>query len=395
VKTDEYDHANEDSNLPSPYRDFTLTLLADAHLSHRLWKELHFALNRLKHQWPRFRENPLQFTRNATSQYIKAAQHAVGRPSMAAGLLVSIVLIATLVIAVAILERHSPKRTGEDDNGDLALITTFDLATDNSAAHDRGVGAGANGRVGFARGAGEGSRPQPARSHGGGGGGTRAQSPASQGRPPLPSIIPAPIPTTAVKLPQALPLAGIDLDPALWRKLDYSTYGDPRSKSTASSNGSGDGGGVGTGNGTGIGEGDGAGFGPGQRGNKGGEEKSPGSGGGGGGPGCRPTSLSRGCIGGEQVFNGRDVATRARVISKPEPTYTEQARRNQVTGTVVLRVVFSSSGEVTNIQPVQKLSDGLTEKAITAAKQIRFVPATREGRPVSMYMQLEYNFNLY
>jgi hypothetical protein len=61
----------------------------------------------------------------------------------------------------------------------------------------------------------------------------------------------------------------------------------------------------------------------------------------------------------------------------------------------VLRVVFSSSGDVTNINAVQKLGGGLTEKAIAAAREIRFVPATRNGRAVSTYMQLEYNFNLY
>jgi periplasmic protein TonB len=89
------------------------------------------------------------------------------------------------------------------------------------------------------------------------------------------------------------------------------------------------------------------------------------------------------------------VSTRPRVIAKPEPQYTEQARRDHITGTVMLRVVFSSAGEVTNIQAMQKLGGGLTEKAIAAARQIRFVPATRNGHPVSMYMQLEYNFNLY
>ena len=89
------------------------------------------------------------------------------------------------------------------------------------------------------------------------------------------------------------------------------------------------------------------------------------------------------------------MSTRPRVIAKPEPQYTEQARRDQVTGTVVLRVVFSSSGQVTNIHAVQKLGGGLTEKAIVAARQIRFLPAMRNGQPVSMYMQLEYNFNLY
>ncbi|HEV8139864.1 MAG TPA: energy transducer TonB, partial [Pyrinomonadaceae bacterium] len=84
-----------------------------------------------------------------------------------------------------------------------------------------------------------------------------------------------------------------------------------------------------------------------------------------------------------------------RVLDKPEPQYTEAARKNQVTGTVVLRAVFSSSGSVMNISTIRGLPDGLTERAIAAAKQIRFVPAQKDGHAVSMWMQLEYNFNLY
>ncbi len=64
-------------------------------------------------------------------------------------------------------------------------------------------------------------------------------------------------------------------------------------------------------------------------------------------------------------------------------------------GTVILRVVFSSSGEVANIQAVKTLPLGLTERAIMAARRIRFVPAIKGGQPVSVHMQLEYNFNLY
>ena len=50
---------------------------------------------------------------------------------------------------------------------------------------------------------------------------------------------------------------------------------------------------------------------------------------------------------------------------------------------------------VTNIRTVSGLPYGLTEKAIAAAHQIKFVPATKDGHQVSMWMQLEYNFNLY
>lgn len=94
-----------------------------------------------------------------------------------------------------------------------------------------------------------------------------------------------------------------------------------------------------------------------------------------------------------RVFSGKEVDQKARVLSKPEPQYTEEARKNQISGTVVLRAVFTSSGEVTNITARAGLPYGLTERAIAAAKQIKFVPATKDGRPVSMYIQLEYNFN--
>jgi hypothetical protein len=37
----------------------------------------------------------------------------------------------------------------------------------------------------------------------------------------------------------------------------------------------------------------------------------------------------------------------------------------------------------------------LTERAIAAARQIKFSPATKDGHAVSMYIELQYNFNLY
>jgi TonB family protein len=97
----------------------------------------------------------------------------------------------------------------------------------------------------------------------------------------------------------------------------------------------------------------------------------------------------------DQPMSSKLVSLKPVVVAKPEPTYTEDARRHQITGTIVIRCVFAASGAVTNIVAMSKLPDGLTEKAIAAAQQIRFIPAIKDGRFVSMYMQLEYNFNLY
>ncbi len=97
----------------------------------------------------------------------------------------------------------------------------------------------------------------------------------------------------------------------------------------------------------------------------------------------------------DEVFTGNEVTRKATVVWKPEPTYTEQARAHQVVGTVVLKAVFAANGYVTNIIATRELKDGMTEAAIEAARNIRFFPAEKDGKHVSQWMALEYNFNLF
>src|SRR5687768_17432933 len=86
-----------------------------------------------------------------------------------------------------------------------------------------------------------------------------------------------------------------------------------------------------------------------------------------------------------RVFKPGDVDQKARVLYRAEPKYTEGARKSLVEGTVVLRAVFSASGEVTNIRVMSGLPYGLNDEAIEAAHQIRFNPASKDGRAVSQY----------
>ncbi|MBC8028572.1 MAG: energy transducer TonB [Pyrinomonadaceae bacterium] len=130
-----------------------------------------------------------------------------------------------------------------------------------------------------------------------------------------------------------------------------------------------------------------AGIGPGRGGSTGGGDQKVGGGGPSTGPGDS-TDYNR-------VFSGREVTGKARVLSKPEPSYTESARRYSVQGTVVLRAVFSSSGQVTSIRVVKRLPHGLTQRAVAAARDITFIPASKDGHAVSMHIQLEYQFNLF
>ncbi|MGH9966391.1 MAG: energy transducer TonB [Pyrinomonadaceae bacterium] len=248
------------------------------------------------------------------------------------------------------------------------------------------------GTAGLNKGSGGGSKPKQEKAGGGGGGGREEQKPASFGKTPQASLtvpqVVAPDPKPpAIKNP-SLPVAATVVADRLLVPPDARVlpYGDFKSKSTDPSSGPGTGNGIGTGRGGGIGPGEGGGIGPGRGGNIGGGDRNDGGGGAGGGGGG--TDYNR-------VFSGKEVSSKARVLSKPEPQYTEEARKNQITGTVVLRAIFTSSGQVTQIRAVSGLPYGLTERAIAAARQIRFTPATKDGRAVSMYIQLEYNFNLY
>jgi TonB family protein len=370
-------------------REFRVTMIDNTNLLERLARELGFLVMRLRQVWPDVKSDPLGFGRRLVLESSLWFRHTLAAPNSLAAIATALLVVLSAAMILVLSGRLAREATGRAGNAseDLAQIVAFP-PDPNVAPADKGVGAGEKGRVGFAGGRGEGSALEPKKSTGGGGGGLHNLKPAQVGKPPQPSEIPAAIPQFPPVQKQTLPVAGIDIDPALWKNLPMAVYGDPRSKASAPSNGPGDGGGMGTANGTGIGEGSGPGFGPGQGGNIGGGPRGPGGGGIGGSQGSNPEDPDR-------VYPAPQVTERARVLAKPEPQYTEDARRNQITGSVVLRVVFSRTGEVTNIRAIHALPFGLTERAIAAARQIRFRPATKDGRLVNVYMQLEYNFNLY
>jgi TonB family protein len=370
---------------------YSPTIISDVSLAQRLVVQLSFLFDRLRGAWAQFKTDPKAFVRLEFTEALASLRNASARPYLRRAFAAAVMLVALVVVAVVIVERHAARhgQTGDQDDLNQAAWINPEMLPNDEAKSGSSVGANDQGRVGFNKGKGEGSGPTPARAQGGGGGGDRSPLPSSVGKLPQPSEIPAPIPTTYARaLPQTSD-AGINLDPVLWKDLPYPNYGDPRSKSTVASNGPGTGGGVGTGDGTGVGKGEHSGVGPGRNGNTGTGDNSPGCCGPGGG------KNGDGIDDSERVFRREEVTSRARVISKPEPQYTEEARKAAITGTVILSVVFSRTGQVTNIRAVQTLCCGLTEKAITAARSIRFIPAMRNGQVVSTYMQLEYNFNLY
>jgi len=131
------------------------------------------------------------------------------------------------------------------------------------------------------------------------------------------------------------------------------------------SHGPGVGGGTGTGPGTGVGDGQGAGVGPGSGGGTGGGPYRPGS-------GITPPSIQR----------------------EVKPDYTEEGRRRNIEGDVVLEIVVRSDGTVGSVKLLSGLGAGLDQRAIDAVRQWRFNPAHRYGTPVDVIVEVAVEFKM-
>jgi TonB family protein len=90
----------------------------------------------------------------------------------------------------------------------------------------------------------------------------------------------------------------------------------------------------------------------------------------------------------------KDGIKKAVILEQPRPKYTKEAKKKKIEGTVIIKAVLSSKGEVTNIKVISGLPEGLTERAIEATKRIKFQPAMKNCRLASEWVQLEYNFKL-
>jgi TonB family protein len=101
--------------------------------------------------------------------------------------------------------------------------------------------------------------------------------------------------------------------------------------------------------------------------------------------------VATGGFGSEQVVHaGPKIAqadsgpatTPVEITFKPQPIYTDEARRMKLEGEVLLEVMFGANGTLHVNRVVRGLGHGLDEAAIAAANKMRFKPALRIGTPV-------------
>lgn len=91
---------------------------------------------------------------------------------------------------------------------------------------------------------------------------------------------------------------------------------------------------------------------------------------------------------------GRGVKA-PKVISSPDPSYPAAAKQDKRQGTVVLALIVDKLGKASTLVVTRPLGYGFDEKAIDAVRAWTFNPATFQGRPVPVGINIEINFRLY
>jgi TonB family protein len=82
------------------------------------------------------------------------------------------------------------------------------------------------------------------------------------------------------------------------------------------------------------------------------------------------------------------------ILAKPNPAYSDEARKLGLEGEVLLEVIFPALGPVQVVRVAKGLGHGLDEAAVRAAQQIRFKPALQDGKPVDFPATLHIEFRL-
>jgi protein TonB len=192
---------------------------------------------------------------------------------------------------------------------------------------------------------------------GGGGGGSPQPAPPKKMELPKPApqqqSVPTPVPTPTIPPPPSITAPVMTMPNAMLQASGVTGAID------VPVGGGGRGGGIGSGTGNGLGPGEGGGF---------------------GGGAYRPG-------------NGVENPIRVREV---RPTYTPEAMRAKIQGTVELEALIAADGKVAEVRVTRSLDRvfGLDQRAREAALSTPFLPCKKDGKPVACLVTFELTFTL-
>ncbi len=102
-----------------------------------------------------------------------------------------------------------------------------------------------------------------------------------------------------------------------------------------------------------------------------------------------------------KTYNGQPVyrvghgVTAPKGTYMPNPAFTESARKKKLQGTAQLEIVVTQEGNVGDAKVVKGIDPDLDESALDTVRKWKFDPATKDGKPVPVQIDVEVSFRLY
>jgi TonB family protein len=84
-----------------------------------------------------------------------------------------------------------------------------------------------------------------------------------------------------------------------------------------------------------------------------------------------------------------------KILYQPNPELSEKARALREQGTVTISVIVGTDGRPRNFEVTCSSGPDLNENAVAAAKEWRFEPATKDGKPVMVQLSIDFSFRQY
>ena len=90
-----------------------------------------------------------------------------------------------------------------------------------------------------------------------------------------------------------------------------------------------------------------------------------------------------------------DIVKAPKPIHTPDPAFNDYGKAFHLRGTTILWLVVDETGRTQKLPITKPLGCGLDENALSAVQQWSCQPATRDGQPVPVQINVEVSFRLY
>ncbi len=94
------------------------------------------------------------------------------------------------------------------------------------------------------------------------------------------------------------------------------------------------------------------------------------------------------------LYRGGEGVAHPKLVREVKPNYTKSAMQRKVQGVVYMEAIVRPDGNVGDVRVIGSLDSELDEEALRTVKRWKFSPATLEGKPVSVIVEIEMSFTL-